>query len=101
MAKTKTNIEADQNYQDNSKSFTDADTAHLPFQRVSSTLLQAFPDQPKFIPTTLKSNPDAIYELRSYETPTEELHRTKVNMFNEGGEMTLFKKTGFPGHFLC
>ncbi len=52
------------------KPFLDADTAHLPFVRVESTILEAFPDQPKLIPTTLKSNPDAIYELRSYESPT-------------------------------
>lgn len=97
--KTKTSIDGDQNYQDNSKTFLDADTAHLPFLRVSSTLLQAFPDQPKIIPTTLKSNPDAVYELRSYESPTEELHRTKVNMFNEGGEIALFKRLDFQAIF--
>ena len=97
--KTKTSIDGDQNYQDNAKTFLDADTAHLPFVRVSSTFLQAFPDQPKLIPTTLKSNPDAVYELRSYESPTEELHRTKVNMFNEGGEIVLFKRLDFQAIF--
>lgn len=97
--KSKTSIDGDQNYQDNSKSFIDADTAHLPFVRVSSTLLQAFPDQPKLIPTTLKSNPDAIYELRSYESPTKQLHRTKVDMFNDGGEILLFKRLDFQAVF--
>ena len=54
---------------------------------------------PKLIPTTLKSNPDAVYELRSYECPTEELHRIKVNMFNEGGEIALFKRLDFQAIF--
>jgi hypothetical protein len=97
--KTKTSINGDQNYQDNAKTFLDADTSHLPFVRSSSTLLQAFPDHPKVIPTTLKSNPDAIYELRSYESPTEQLHQTKVDMFNEGGEIILFNRLDFQAIF--
>jgi hypothetical protein len=97
--KTKTSINGDQNYEDNAKTFLDADTANLPFVRVSSTLLQAFEYQPKLIPTTLKSNPDAIYELRSYESATDQLHRTKVEMFNEGGEIALFKRLDFQAIF--
>jgi hypothetical protein len=97
--KTKTSINGDQNYQDNAKTFLDADTAHLPFVRVSSTLLQAFEYSPKINPTPLKSNPDAVYELRSYESPTEDLHRAKVEMFNEGGEIVLFKRLDFQAIF--
>ncbi len=99
--KTKTNIDGDQNYQENSKSFTDADTAHLPFMRVSSTLLQAFPDQPKIIPTTLKSAPDAIYELRSYESPTEELHRIKVDMLMKEEKLLYSKGSTFRLFFMA
>ena len=44
--------------------------------------------------------PDAVYELRSYESPTGELHMLKVNMFNAGGEITLFKGPGLPGRLL-
>ena len=40
-----------------------------------------------------------MYELRSYESPTEELHRIKVNMFNAGGEVTLFKRLDFQAVF--
>jgi hypothetical protein len=97
--RTKTSIDGDQYYQENSKNFLDADTSQLPFVRESSTLLQAFPDQAKIIPTTLKSDTGAIYELRSYESPTEELHRTKVDMFNEGGEIALFKRLNFQAIF--
>jgi hypothetical protein len=86
-------------YEESAKSFLDADTAHLPFIRVASTLLEAFPDQTKLIPTALKSNPDAIYELRSYESPTKELHLVKVDMFNAGGEVALFKRLDFQAVF--
>ena len=97
--KTKSNIETDPVYVREAKAFTDADTSYLPFVRIESTLLQAFPDQPKLIPTNLKLTPDAIYELRSYESLTEELHRVKVNMFNAGGEVVLFKRLDFQAVF--
>jgi hypothetical protein len=97
--RTKSNILNDAVYTAAAKPFLDADTAHLPYSRVESTIMQAFPDAPKLIPTTLKSNPDAIYELRSYESPSEELHRVKVNMFNAGGEVALFKRLDFQAVF--
>jgi len=97
--RTKTNILNDAVYTAAAKPFQDADTAHLPYSRAESTIMEAFPDAPKLIPTTLKSNPDAIYELRSYESPTEELHRIKVNMFNAGGEVALFKRLDFQAVF--
>ena len=97
--RSKSNIETDPVYVNAAKSFDDADTSNLPFTRLESTILEAFPDQPKLIPTTLKSNPDALYELRSYESPTEELHRKKVNMFNAGGEIILFKRLDFQAVF--
>jgi hypothetical protein len=97
--KTKSNLNTDSIYNVEGKFFLDADTAHLPYDRVESTLLEAFPDQPKLIPTSLRSVPNAIYELRSYESPTKALHMIKVDMFNEGGEIKLFKSLGFQAVF--
>jgi hypothetical protein len=97
--RSKSNLETDPNYVSLAKDFTDADTSHLPFVRMESTILEAFPDQMKLVPTSLKLNPDALYELRSYESPTEKLHRLKVNMFNEGGEIDLFKRLDFQAVF--
>ena len=42
---------------------------------------------------------DRIYELRSYESPTEQYFANKVQMFNQGGEITLFDKLGFHAVF--
>ena len=97
--KMKSNIETDPTYPNYAKAFIDADTAHLPYIRIESTIMEAFPDQTKIIPTTLKSTPDALYELRSYESPTEELHKIKVDMFNAGGEVALFKRLDFQAVF--
>jgi hypothetical protein len=97
--RTKSVLELDQVYTNNAKVFTDADTSNLPYIRMESTISEAFPDQQKLTPTTLKLNPDALYEMRSYESPTEELHRVKVDMFNAGGEITLFKRLDFQAIF--
>ncbi|HLA57674.1 MAG TPA: hypothetical protein VK622_02880, partial [Puia sp.] len=58
--RTKSNLLNDAVYTGAVKPFLDADTAHLPYARVESNIMEAFPDAPKLIPTTLKSNPDAI-----------------------------------------
>jgi hypothetical protein len=42
---------------------------------------------------------ERIYELRSYEGYTEKIFKNKVQMFNEGGEVDLFKRLGFNAVF--
>lgn len=70
------------------------------FDRIESTLLHAFKMAPRMEPPSLGSNPsEQIYELRSYEAATESLFRKKVKMFNEGGEIDIFKDLGFNAVF--
>lgn len=54
--------------------------------------LMAFDDMPimKVSPLT-GPREDRVYELHSYESPNEALHKNKVTMFNKGGEAKLFK----------
>ena len=42
---------------------------------------------------------DRVYELRSYESATEKIHQKKVQMFNEGGEIAIFKQLNFNAVF--
>jgi hypothetical protein len=42
---------------------------------------------------------DNVYELRSYEGYTEKIFRNKVDMFNKGDEVGLFKRLGFNAVF--
>ena len=68
--------------------------------RKESILLLAFPDAPNyFIPKHATAPADRIYELRSYEGPTENLFRKKVEMFNAGGEMKIFTSLNFNAVF--
>ncbi len=71
-----------------------------PFQRVASILLKAFKDMPSIQPSPLEgTRKDRIYELRSYESPTETYFLNKIDMFNDGGEIELFKRLNFNSVF--
>ncbi len=90
----------DKTYQVAGADFFNAPFDNVPFQRKESILLKAFPDAPTcFIPKFKTKPSERIYELRSYEGPTEFLFRQKVKMFNEGGEIKLFKSLDFNGVF--
>jgi hypothetical protein len=70
------------------------------FARAEVILLQAFRLAPKMnLPVLKNEKKEHVYELRSYESPTEKLYENKVTMFNEGGEITLFKRLGFNAVF--
>jgi len=90
----------DANYLTRGKDYLKAPYDKAPYNRISSTLLKAFKDMPVLKPSPLDGpRTERVYELRSYESPTEELYRNKVKMFNEGGEVTLFDELGFNAVF--
>lgn len=71
-----------------------------PYLRIESIVLKAFPLMTSFQSPSLTGNKtERIYELRSYEGPTEKLYRQKVKMFNAGGEIALFKRLQFNAVF--
>lgn len=91
---------ADKEYQTKGMDVLGAPFDQKPFIRKESILLKAFPDAPNFFVPSFKTSPaERVYELRSYEGPTENLFRQKVKMFNEGGEIKLFKKLDFNAVF--
>jgi hypothetical protein len=72
----------------------------LPYNRIERIVTKSFKYQAQFEKnTSLTKSPDRIYEYRSYESPTENAHLRKVHMFNEGGEITLFKRLNFNAIF--
>lgn len=92
----------DEEYQTRGSNFLGAPFDQAPFIRQESILLKAFKDAPKFfIPIYSTAPSQRIYELRSYEGPTENLFRQKVKMFNEEGEAKLFEKLGFNALFFA
>ncbi len=71
-----------------------------PFTRFETILLSAFDEMTRLeVPNLQGPKSQRIYELRSYEGATENLHKNKVQMFNKGGEVNIFKRLGFNAAF--
>jgi len=93
-------LAGDKRYLDDGKLYLEAAYSRPAYGRIESILIKAFTGMPGLQTPVLKSEPSKrIYELRSYEGPTERLHERKVHMFNEGGEISLFKKLNFNAVF--
>lgn len=72
----------------------------LPYNRIEKILTKSFKFQPTYEKKSdLIKSAARIYEYRSYESATENLHLKKVHMFNEGDEIGLFKKLNFNAIF--
>jgi hypothetical protein len=90
----------DKTYQDAGKSFLAAPYNEPPYKRQETILLRAFKDwpQPTF-PSYTNPVSERVYELRSYESSTEDLAIRKIHMFNEGKEIDIFTKLKFNAVF--
>lgn len=65
------------------------------FDRVESSLMIAFPGHPKLtVPPVTASKGKRVFQLRTYESPSNQDHVTKVEMFNSG-EYGCFERAGF------
>jgi len=93
-------LQKDQHYITAGKTYIDAAYTNPPFARLESIVLKAFKDMPLMeVPKFSTSARERIYELRSYEGHTEKISKNKIHMFNEGGEIILFKKLEFNAVF--
>ena len=93
-------LQKDAEYLNASRAYSDAAYNAAPYTRMESIILRAFRLAPRSAVPELRSNKkERIYELRSYESATEKLYRNKVHMFNEGGEIPLFKRLGCTAVF--
>jgi len=90
----------DSTYAHTGGNYINASHEYPPYDRIESILMRAFENMPKlFAPEFNVPKANRIYELRSYESPTEEYYKRKVAMFNEGGEIKLFDRLGFNAVF--
>jgi NIPSNAP len=90
----------DETFQLAAKNYMDAVYTNPPFARMENIILYAFPKAPVLtLPALSGPKAERVYEFRSYESPTEKLFHNKVQMFNEGGEVTLFKRLNFNAVF--
>ena len=73
-------------------SFLDAAMKDPAFKRIESSLLLAFDECPKVeVPKRKESR---VFELRVYESHSVKKGQKKIEMFNAGGEVAIFRQTG-------
>ncbi|MEO7312632.1 MAG: NIPSNAP family protein [Chitinophagaceae bacterium] len=93
-------LEKDAAYTTAGKDFMEASFTRPPFVRLESVVMEAFDNQPKLVEPALNASAsEKVYELRSYESATDQLFKGKVHMFNTGDETGLFKRLGFNAIF--
>ncbi|HKG08026.1 MAG TPA: NIPSNAP family protein [Pedobacter sp.] len=93
-------LSKDEKYQQDGTGYLDAKHNNPPYSRMETILLNAFEKSPRFNqPNLSAAKKDRVYELRSYEGPTEKISANKIRMFNSGDEVGLFKRLGFNAVF--
>lgn len=85
LAKDKVYLEA-------AKPYLNAPAADPAYERIESSLLKSFSRMPKL---EIPEHKPRIFELRRYEHATESAGQKKLEMFNDAGEVDLFKRLGF------
>ena len=79
--------------------FLTAPADQASFLRIESSLMVAFEGWPKLkLPTATTERKARMFELRTYESPSDQDHRRKVEMF-QSGEFGVFEKAGFSQVF--
>ena len=95
IEKIEADLAKDKQYLKDGADYINASWDNPPYVRMESILLKAFKEMPNYaVPDHSTPPSDRIYELRSYEGPTEKYYHKKVEMFNDGGEVTIFKNIG-------
>lgn len=87
---------ADDEYCKAGAEFVDASLSDPAYVRIESSLLVAFKGMPKLAVPEKKTR---IFELRTYESHSAKAGKKKIEMFNEGGEIATFNKTGLQPVF--
>jgi len=82
----------DADYLANGAAYLNAPASEPAFERIESSLLSSFKHFPKLQVPESKAR---IFELRRYEHATESAGKKKLEMFNDAGEVDIFKRLGF------
>ena len=100
MAELPSKLKGDASYVSAGLAYLDAAYNDPPYSRLETILLRAFPLAPHMqLPSLQSAKKERVYELRSYESATEKKFENKVQMFNQGDEIGLFKKLNFNAIF--
>jgi hypothetical protein len=88
-------LEADAEYRKAAASSLALPPTNPPFLGCDSSLLAAVATMPSVEkPTGPTAGKDRVFELRTYRSETEAASRRKIEMFEAGGELALFRRVG-------
>ena len=100
MAELPSKLKGDASYVSAGLAYLDAAYNDPPYSRLETILLRAFPLAPHMqLPSLQSAKKERVYELRSYESATEKKFENKVQMFNQGDEIGLFRRLDFNAIF--
>jgi len=86
------NLAVDEQYLQAGAAYLNAPASNPAYDRIKSSLLKAFAHMPKMQAPERKPR---IFELRRYEHASESAGKKKLEMFNDAGEIDIFKRLGF------
>ena len=100
MAGVSAILARDEVYQKSAASYLATPRREAPLKRIRSELLVAMDCMPRVkVPELTRRHQDRVFEMRSYESPTERYGELKVEMFNSG-EVPIFLDCGITPVFL-
>ena len=98
------NLESVMNYQQKllddsayvsaAKDFLESTLSNPAFVRVERGLMKAFKNMPKIVSPKIAMGDQRIMEIRIYESHNHLKGQKKIEMFNDAGEIQIFKETG-------
>jgi hypothetical protein len=89
-------VQADAAYQKAGAEFLNVPATDPAYVRMESSLLHAFPGIPKL---ELPAQKARIFELRTYKNHSKRANLKKIEMFDRGGEIAIFRRTGLTPVF--
>lgn len=100
IAEVRDALAADKEFHTAAKTYLDRPHTDPPFRRIRSELLSSMACWPKLkVADGSLENDERVYELRLYESATEQIGELKVEMFNNG-EVPIFLNVGITPVFI-
>lgn len=90
-------LRQDSDFMSKGAEFIDAPATAPAFKRVESSLMIAFKGFPRI--ETPARDPGRVFQLRTYESPSVKTNLKKIEMFNDAGEIKLFREVGLTPVF--
>jgi hypothetical protein len=102
VATARRRLAEDEAFRREGAGFLDVPLSDPAYVRVESSLLRAFAGMPRLeVPPQAAANGPRLFELRTYESHSDPAALRKIEMFDRGGEIAIFRRTGLRPVFFA